>query len=75
MIQKDWKKDVPLYSKIQYANLYPGITASYAIDGHRIKSEYSVDPGADPHQIVLNYADAESIVIAKRARLRSVPRA
>ncbi len=67
--QKDWKKDVPLYSGIQYANLYPGITASYAIDGHRIKSEYSVDPGADPHQIVLNYADAESIVIDKEGAL------
>ncbi len=74
--EKDWKKDVPLYSRIQYANLYPGITAAYAIDRHRIKSEYSVDPGADPHQIILNYADAESIVISKDGALEIVvPRA
>ena len=68
-MQQQWKKDVPLYSKIQYAGLYPGINAEYTIDGHRIKSEYSVMPGADPHQIVLNYEDAGSIAINKEGAL------
>jgi hypothetical protein len=67
--EKDWKKDVPLFSKIQYANLYPGITAQYAIDGRRIKSEYSVAPGADPSQIILNYSDADSMVVNQEGAL------
>jgi len=66
---KEWKRDLPLYSKIHYAGLYPGITGDYTIDGHRIKSEYSVMPGADPRLIVLNYEDAESIVINREGAL------
>ena len=46
--ERQWKKDIPVYSRIQYENIYPGITANYAIDGHRIKSEYRVAPGAGP---------------------------
>jgi hypothetical protein len=60
---KGWKQNLPLYSKIRYASLYPGISAVYAIDGQRIKSEYSVTAGSDPSQIILHYPDAESIEI------------
>ena len=66
---REWKKDLPLYSKIQYAGLYEGISAVFMIDGHRLKSEYSVTPGSDPHQIVLNYEDASSVAINKEGSL------
>jgi hypothetical protein len=66
---KDWKRDLPLYSKIKYSGLYPGITVEYAIDGQRIKSEYSVAPGSDPHHIILNYQDAQSAAINQEGAL------
>lgn len=63
---KQWKRDVPLFSRIHYSDLYPGISAEYSMDGSRIKSEYVVEPGADPRRIALSYSGATSIVASIR---------
>src|SRR5277367_1043905 len=55
---RDWKTNLPVYQKILYRNLYPGIDMSYGGAGHRIKSEFLVAPGADPDQIRLDYSGA-----------------
>jgi hypothetical protein len=52
----DWKTNLPVYQKILYRDLYPGIDMSYGGAGHGIKSEFLVAPGADPNQIRLGYS-------------------
>jgi hypothetical protein len=55
---RDWHTNLPLYQKILYRDLYPGIDMSYGGAGHRIKSEFLVAPEADPNQIRLDYSGA-----------------
>ena len=53
---EDWRTHQPVYGKIRYANLYPGIDMTYAEDGRRIKSEFLVARGADPSLIRMEYS-------------------
>ena len=55
---QDWLTNLPVYEKILYRELYPGIDVSYGGAGRGIKSEFLVAPGADPHQIRLDYSGA-----------------
>ena len=55
--EQDWKTNLPVYRKILYRNLYPGIDMTYGGAGLSIKSEFLVAPGADPNQIRLDYSD------------------
>ena len=61
---QDWKANLPVYQKILYRDLYPGIDMSYGGAGHRIKSEFLVAPGTDPTQIRLNYSGASLSIAA-----------
>lgn len=61
--EQNWKTDLPTYQKILYRNLYPGIDMTYGGIGHRIKSEFMVNPGADPARIRLRYSGADHISI------------
>src|SRR5580698_10099502 len=53
---EDWRTNEPVYGKIRYANLYPGIDMPYAQDGRKIKSEFLVAPGAEPSLIRMEYS-------------------
>ncbi len=61
---QDWHTKLPVYQKILYRDLYPGIDMSYGGAGHRIKSEFLVAPGADPTQIRLDYSGASLSIAA-----------
>ncbi|HEY4365217.1 MAG TPA: SBBP repeat-containing protein [Bryobacteraceae bacterium] len=58
-----WHTGLPLYQKILYRSLYPGIDMTYGGTGHRIKSEFLVAPGADPSLIRLSYSGADTLMI------------
>jgi hypothetical protein len=58
---RQWKPDLPAYSKILYRGLYPGIDMTYAGSAQRLKSEFLVAPGADPELIRLEYPGAERL--------------
>jgi hypothetical protein len=66
---EQWQTGLPLYRKILYRNLYPGIDMTYGGVGHRIKSEFVVAPGADPNRIRLEYSGAEQLEIDARGDL------
>jgi Beta-propeller repeat len=55
---QDWKTSLPVYQKLLYRDLYPGIDMSYGGAGRSIKSEFQVAPGADPNRIRLDYSGA-----------------
>lgn len=57
---QNWKTNLPVYQKILYKNLYPGIDMTYSSAGHRIKSESLLAAGADPSNIRLEYSTTPS---------------
>lgn len=61
--QEKWKTGLPVYGKICYRDLYPGIDLTYGASGGHIKSEFLVSPGGDPDQIRLEYEGASQISI------------
>ncbi len=66
---EDWHTGVPTYSKIAYANLWPGIDLVYSGTVNQLKYEFVVHPGADPSLIKLAYRGAENIKIDSAGRL------
>ena len=64
-----WRTGVPTYSKIAYANLWPGIDLVYSGTVNQLKYEFVVHPGADPSLIKLAYRGAENIKIDSAGRL------
>ena len=67
--EEDWRTNVPLYHSIAYRNLYPGIDMVYAADGGNLKSQYLVQPGADPSVIRLAYLGAGRPTVDKTGAL------
>ncbi len=60
---ENWRTNLPMYQRILYRDLYPGIDMTYASAGSRIKSEFLLAPGADPGLIQLKYSGAENLEI------------
>jgi hypothetical protein len=58
---KKWHTNVPLYTKVRYHDLYPGIDLNYSGDQGTLKSDFVVRPGATPHRIVLAWEGADSV--------------
>ncbi|MCP4314116.1 MAG: T9SS type A sorting domain-containing protein [Bacteroidetes bacterium] len=51
----NWQTNVSTYSSVMYKGLYPGIDMAYIGDDGILESEFYLSPGADYHQIRLNY--------------------
>ena len=58
-----WKAGLRSYSKIVYADLWPGIDLVYSGTSDRLKCEFVIKPGADPRRIRLAYSGALSVGI------------
>ncbi|HUS07039.1 MAG TPA: SBBP repeat-containing protein [Bryobacteraceae bacterium] len=59
-----WRTDLPAFARIRYKGVYPGIDAVYGGTERKLKSEFVVAPGSDPHVIQLRYRGAEQIHVA-----------
>ena len=46
-----WRRDVPIYAKVRYRDLYPGIDLIYYGRQQRLEYDLVVAPGADPAAI------------------------
>ncbi|MBN4072345.1 SBBP repeat-containing protein, partial [bacterium AH-315-F03] len=55
-----WRTNVPTYSAVKYSELYPGIDMAYIGDDGTLESEFYVSPGANYHQIKLDYQGIKS---------------
>ena len=59
-----WITGVPLYGRIGYADVYPGIDVVYGSDTRgRLQYDFIVDPGADPGAIRLAFEGATSLTL------------
>ena len=54
---------MPLFGRVVYRDLYPGIDMFYSSSTRRLKSEFVVAPGADPSRIQIAYTGVAGIRI------------
>ena len=60
---KNWHTNIPLYSRIKYAQIYPGIDLIYYGNQRRLECDFVVAPKADPKTIVLALDGAEKVAL------------
>jgi hypothetical protein len=67
--QDHWQVGLPTYSKIIYANLWPGIDLVYSGTNSRLKYAFVVQPGADPAQVRLAYRGSTGLTLTDGEQL------
>jgi len=60
---EDWCTGLRSYSRIVYADLWPGIDLVYTGTTHEVKYAFLVEPGADPSRIRLRYRGATRVTV------------
>ena len=58
-----WRTDVPLYAKVKYKGVYPGIDLVYYGNQRQLEYDFVVAPGADPDVIRLEFEGSDHIRI------------
>ncbi|HJQ24075.1 MAG TPA: SBBP repeat-containing protein [Blastocatellia bacterium] len=58
---KNWHKDIPLYARVRYREVYPGINVVYYGNRRQLEYDLEVAPGSDPHQIRMAFAGARGL--------------
>jgi len=61
--REQWQIGLPTYSKVIYADLWPGIDLIYTGTANQLKYTFIVKPGADPNQIQLAYRGATKVML------------
>lgn len=63
--RNNWLTGIPTYSRIRYADLWPGIDLVYLGGVGELKYEFVVQPGADPALIRWAYQGAEDVRVTE----------
>lgn len=56
-----WAGNIPVYQRLKYEELYPGIGLEYYSANHQLKYDFIVAAGSDPRQIRMRYTGQRSI--------------
>jgi hypothetical protein len=65
-----WQGDVPLFSRVQLNEVYPGVDlVYYASQSARLEYDFLLQPGADPKQISLRISGAGKIHVDAEGNL------
>jgi hypothetical protein len=67
--QKKWATDLPLYARVQYKSVYPGIDMVYYGGQRQLEYDFVVSPGADPDVIKLDFDGAERVEVSAEGDL------
>ena len=65
-----WVRNVPLYSRVDYADLYPGISLSFYGNEKDLEHDFQVAPGADPTQIAFRVDNSTDMEVLPDGDLR-----
>jgi Beta-propeller repeat/RTX calcium-binding nonapeptide repeat (4 copies) len=68
--RSSWRTGIPLYARLVYRRLWPGIDLALAGSTRRLKYQFIVHPGADARDIRLAYRGAMSLRLNDQGRLR-----
>lgn len=66
---EQWRTKIPVYSRVRYSSLYPGIDLVFYGNNRELEYDMVVAAGADPGQIKLAVAGADEIRIDTRGNL------
>ncbi len=58
-----WRTHVPLYARVSYHDLYPGIDLTFRGGGQSLEYDWILAPGADPRAIRMSFEGADHITI------------
>ena len=58
-----WRTNIPLFGRVEYRNLYPGIDLAFRGESKKLEFDYIVHPGADATDIALGFEGAEHLDI------------
>lgn len=64
-----WRTKIPMYGRVRYRSLYPGIDLVFYGNNRELEYDLVVSPGADPGQIKLAVAGADEIRIDAEGNL------
>ncbi|HEY3121240.1 MAG TPA: SBBP repeat-containing protein [Vicinamibacteria bacterium] len=58
---RKWRTNVPVYAKVRYADVYPGVDLLYHGRPGHLECDFVVAPGADPRTIALSFEGADRL--------------
>ncbi len=58
-----WRTDIPIYARVEYQEVYPGIDVLYYGNQRQLEHDFIVAPAADPDAITVTFTGAEAIEI------------
>jgi hypothetical protein len=64
-----WRTDLPVYSKVQVDDVYPGINLIYYGNQHQLEYDFVIAPHASPESIALRFDGVDKIDINKEGEL------
>ena len=64
-----WRTNVPHYGRVEYQEVYPGVSLAFYGDGHQLEYDFVVEPGADPSLIELAFEGACDVDIDAQGHL------
>ncbi|MEJ2615086.1 MAG: SBBP repeat-containing protein, partial [Ignavibacteriaceae bacterium] len=67
--EKNWKTDVPNYSKVLCEDIYTGINLVYYGNKHSLEFDFILAPGTDPGSIKLGFEGTNEISIDTKGNL------
>ena len=72
---KKWRTDVSQYARVEYQDVYPGVSLTYYGNQGQLEYDFVVSPGGDPRRIRLGIEGAEDIRVDTEGNLvLSLPR-
>src|SRR5262245_12770293 len=61
---KQWRTDIPTFSKVKFAAVYPGVdVVYYGTQGRQLEYDFVVAPQSDPKAIRLSFEGAEKLEV------------
>jgi hypothetical protein len=66
---KKWRTNVPQYARVEYKDVYPGVSLAYYGNQSQLEYDFVVAPGGDPRQIRFGIEGAERIDVDAEGNL------
>ena len=64
-----WHRNVPVYGRVSYRNLWPGVSAVFYGNQGRLEYDFDVSAGADPGRIALSFGGARALRVERSGAL------
>lgn len=66
---KKWRTNVPLFAKVKYRHIYPGVDLVYYGNQRQLESDFIVAPGVNPRSIALNFSGVDKMSVDAHGEL------